>query len=68
MIHTLALSSGSSRALLRHLMMGTRHAIAGVAAQRTVTTSIVKAPALLTCIVYNFPSLTEDVSQRAAGQ
>jgi len=35
--------------------IGTRQEMAGVAAQRTVITSIVKAPVLLTRIVYNFP-------------
>ena len=34
--------------------MGTRQAIAGVAAQRTVTISIVSAPVRVTCIVYRF--------------
>ena len=47
--------------------LGTRQAMAGVAAHRTVTASIVKAPALLTCIVYRFlePQVCLLISQDA---
>jgi hypothetical protein len=41
--------------------------MAGVAAQRTVITSIVKAPILLTRIFYNFPIFTS-MSVAAVGR